>query len=202
MPPDLRASIRRDGVVRAVRWAPYLDVCGPAATLLESRDRAGITIADLTFLHGETDVEADASYLDELEPWEQPEGQPISEVTVTFLCGGDATAREAILDWAALVGLSRVWFPDDVRDIEPAPQGKVQVRCSGCRGRLVDGFPSFWEFVRRNRFFPLSCPLCGADMPQWQPSGNTETRKSEQPQPPAHEATDVQVSDHRTRGRR
>ena len=205
MQPDLRATIRRDGVVRAVRWAPYLEVCGPAATLLESRDRAGVTIADLAFLKDETDVDTDDPDFDEPEFWEPSEDETISEVLVTFLCGGDEHAKQAIVDWAALVGLSRVWFPDDVRDVAPAEQGKVEVRCTGCCGRLVDGFPRFWEFVRRNRFFPMSCPLCGADVPQWHPSARKHARRPGRPQlveAAPDEAGDMRVSDHRTRGRR
>jgi len=40
--PDLRASIRRDGILRAVCWSPNLELCGPSATLLEGVERGGV----------------------------------------------------------------------------------------------------------------------------------------------------------------
>lgn len=167
-PPDLRVTIRRDGVVRAVRWCHSLEISGPSATLLDSRDRAGVTIADLTFVRAEPELGHGPEFdLDGLLGC-GPAG-PVTEVVVDYLCGGGEDARAALVAWAGLVGIGRIWFPNAVEDVEPIPPGKVEVRCSGCRGRLVDGVASFWAFVRRNGHFPTSCPLCGADLPQWQP---------------------------------
>lgn len=146
---ELRITVRRDGVVRAVRWAPHLEIAGPLATLLDTRDRAGITIADVSFDRDEDDL--------------------ITEVIVELLSGGDDEGRWAIVDWARLIGASRVWFDDDMIDVVPYRPRKLETRCTGCRLHLVDGSDSLWEWVREQGFFPCVCPVCGADLPQWTP---------------------------------
>jgi hypothetical protein len=151
MTPDLRLTVRSDLVVRAVLWTPHLTSAGPLVTLLDARERAGVTIADVSLLHDD-------------------DGDPAGEAVVEIVCGGGAAAIGAITDWAALVGHRRLWLPHGVHDLEPVPRGRVETRCSGCRGRLVDGLPQFWEWVTRNGHFPTSCPLCGADLPQWRPA--------------------------------
>lgn len=148
MDPDLRITIRGDGVVRAVAWWPNLKVGGPCATFLDARDRAGVTIADVEILH---------------------EAELAEEAIVQFLCGDSTQARDRLAEWAAGVGMKRVWFPDEVRGLEPAAQGRVESRCPACRTRWIDGSEDLWGFVRAVGHFPLSCVLCGSDLPQWRP---------------------------------
>ncbi|MGI8729639.1 MAG: hypothetical protein ACR2LK_06540 [Solirubrobacteraceae bacterium] len=58
--PDLRATVRRDGSIRIVDWAPWLATAGPVNTLLEARGRAGVGIADLTIIRDEDHVALEA----------------------------------------------------------------------------------------------------------------------------------------------
>lgn len=148
--PDFRATARRSGGLRIVQWRPWLATSGPLHTLFPARGRAGVTIADLTVLR---DDEGHAS-----------------EVVVDFLSGGASAHRGALCDWAAYAGYRRLWFEDDVVDLEPRPGGTAQTRCTGCGLRLVDGKDQFWQYVRRRGVFPTGCPLCGSDLAQWSPA--------------------------------
>lgn len=150
MTPELRVTVRRDGIVRAVRWAPHLEIAGPLATLLDTRDRAGVTIADVSFGRDEDDDE-------------------IEEIVVDLLAGGDDEARAALVRWGRLVGAARIWFDDDMVELVPVRPHRMETRCGACRLRLVDGSDGLWAWVREQGFFPCVCPICGADLPQWWP---------------------------------
>jgi len=145
--PDFRAVVRRDGTIRLVDWGPWMARGGPLQVVLESRARSGIAIADLTVVRDSENVAI--------------------ELIVSFACGGIPAHREALLEWAARIGYRRLWFPGDVVDLDPAPGGGAETRCSACRARLVDSGTSFWEFVRHRGAFPTACVLCGSDLPQW-----------------------------------
>jgi hypothetical protein len=146
-PPDFRATLRRDGLVRLVDWGPWLAAGGPLHTLLDARGRAGVGIADLTVVRDD-------------------EGAAI-ELVVDFRCGDRPAHRQALAAWATSVGYRRLWMDGDVVELAPAPGGRAETRCSGCRVRLVDADASFWDFARRRGAFPNVCCLCGADLPQW-----------------------------------
>jgi hypothetical protein len=147
--PDFRATVKRSGSVRIVEWTPWLATSGPLHTLFPARARAGTTIADLTVLCDDA-------------------GNAI-EVVVDFLCEGAADHRDALCHWAAFAGYRRVWFDEEIVDVEPDPGGTAHTRCSGCAVRLVDGKDQFWRYVRQRGAFPGSCPLCGSDLEQWSP---------------------------------
>jgi hypothetical protein len=148
--PDFRATVRRDGAVRVGAWGPWLAAGGPLCTLLEARARAGVAIADLTVIRDGDGVAV--------------------ELLVDVSCGASAAHRDALC-WAARVGYRRVWFDDEIVELEPVPGGAAQTRCTGCRARLVDADASFWDFVRHHGAFPTACALCGSDLPQWTPAG-------------------------------
>lgn len=146
-PPDFRATIRRDGVVRLVDWGPWLAMGGPLHTLLDARGRVGVCIADLTVVRDEDDAAI--------------------ELIVDVRCGDRPEHRAALAAWAESVGYRRLWLDGEVLELESAPGGRAETRCSGCQVRLVDADVSLWEFVRQRGAFPNVCCLCGADLPQW-----------------------------------
>lgn len=147
--PHFRATVRPSGTVRIVEWNPWLTTSGPTHTLFPTRARAGITIADLTVLRDDTGNAA--------------------ELVMDFLCEGAAHNRETLCRWAAYAGYRRLWFDEEIVDLEPHPGGSAHTRCSGCGLRLVDGKGQFWQYVRRRGVFPTGCPLCGSDLAQWSP---------------------------------
>jgi hypothetical protein len=149
--PDFRATVRRDGNVRLVDWAPWLTSGGPLYTLLDARGRAGVGIADLTVVRDD-------------------EGMAV-EVIFDFRCGGTTEHRAALREWASRVGYRRAWFDGEISNLEPAAGGSAQTRCTGCRAQLVEASASFWDFVRHRGAFPTACVLCGSDVPQWTPVG-------------------------------
>jgi hypothetical protein len=101
--PDFRATVRRDGAVRIVAWGPWLAASGPLYTLLEARARAAVAIADLTVIRDANGVAI--------------------ELIVDFSCGASEAHRDALCAWAGRVGYRRIWFYDEVVELEPVPGG-------------------------------------------------------------------------------
>ena len=143
--PDVRLTIRGDTVL-AVNWHPWLVSGGPMTTMLRARGRAGVAIVDVTVLR---------------------EDDMATEAVVSFLAADTAAARVAITAWARDVGYRRLWLPDQVVELPGPGEGDADTRCRGCGARLCDGGPLFWQRVRAIGRFPATCPLCGADLPQW-----------------------------------
>ncbi len=161
-PPDFRATVA-NGRLTVVRWYPQLMApWGPATAHFAARERAGVAVADLTVIR---------------------EPESLLELVVRFLStGGRTDARAAIIRWASTLGYARVWFPDDVVDLVGTavpPAGEASTRCSSCDARWHDGAPEFWLHVRAMGNFPICCPLCGADMPQWVLGPSRKDREDE-----------------------
>lgn len=153
--PDFRIVVRRDAQVRLVDWAPWLPSGGPLGPLLHARGRAGVAIADVTLVHPGDDAD------------EAPEA-----ALLDVLAGWTPRAAAAVGSWAGSVGLRRVWLPEGPVELDGLTYGtEVTTVCTGCRARWTDGRPEFWTAVRRSARFPTMCPLCGGDLPQWQPTG-------------------------------
>ncbi len=227
MPPDLRATVRRDRIVRAVHWGPHLKIRGPLATLLDARGRAGVTVVDLTHLHEGDDPTVEMTAAEEFEAFISETGdeeysieddtlKPITDLIVEVVCLGSQEGLDAIVEWAELAGYKRVWLPGKLVELDPdpAPQGQLHTRCTGCRGRLVEAAESLTSFSRVYGFFPLVCPLCGCDMPQWTPVPDRtaparraarqtrQTDSSAQPATLRGDQSDLRVSDLRSGNRR
>ena len=162
--PDFRATVLRDGSVRLVDWGPWLATGGPLGTMLYARGRAGVSIADVTVVRDDSEA--------------------AMELIVDFRCGGSPEHRDALRSWAARVGYRRIWFEGEVADLQPDPGGAAQTRCTGCRVRLIDSDPSFWDYVRARGAFPTACILCGSDLPQW-----TQLRQTKSPARDAQRTT-------------
>ena len=143
--PDFRLTIRRDTVL-AVDWHPWLVSGGPMTTMLRARGRAGVAIADVTVLR-EDDV--------------------ATEAVVRFLAGDGrrrappSPAGRAMSATGGCGSRTRWWSCPARRRVRPRPA------VAAARARLCDGGPEFWQHVRAVGRFPATCPLCGADLPQW-----------------------------------
>jgi len=166
---DFRATVRPDGTVRLIPWGPALVSGGPLVAMLRARAPRGLVVADLTVVRDDPEAEA-------------------TEVAVAFLVGDE---RSSLTAWAASVGYHRVWFPDEIVDLDPVPPTVARVRCTGCRSEMEDGTPGFWAHVRQVGAFPSMCVLCGSDLPQW------SVGRVGDPGAPAS----VRLSDHRDRDR-
>lgn len=176
-----RATVPRDGSVRLVPWSPTMVSGGPLLAMLRARAPRGLVVADLHVVRE--------------EPTEEDVEPVVREVVARFLLGDGEHGRDALARWAASVGYERLWFPDDVVDLEPVAPLAARTRCTGCRTQLVDDAPEFWGFVRQAGSFPTMCTLCGCDLPQWTvdapvPAGPPWRRATG-----ARTPTHVQVSD-------
>jgi hypothetical protein len=145
--PDYRATITRTRLV-VNDWAPWLATGGPMGPILRQRGRAGVALADLTVLRDEDGL--------------------ADELVVDLVIGDGELARAQLLDWAGAVGYRRVWFPDELVELDAPVGGVARVRCETCRARWEDDTEDFWTNVRQLGRFPSGCPLCGDTMPQWE----------------------------------
>jgi hypothetical protein len=150
--PDYRATLS-GGDLNLVPWAPFLlGRSGPFNRLLHAGRGRTPAIADLTIVREEDD-------------WCH------REVIVTEITGGgDTSLRERLVDWASLLAYQRMWFSDEVMELDRTAAGVnelAETRCSTCRSRWSDDSPQFWVCARGAGIFPLRCPLCGHAVPQW-----------------------------------
>jgi hypothetical protein len=84
----------------------------------------------------------------------------------------DGVAPEVVgvlIDWARLVGHSRVWLPDQLIDLSSqyaviAPARSV---CDRCHTTTSARGTAFWNWVRAWGCFPLRCETCAGPLPQW-----------------------------------
>jgi hypothetical protein len=142
--PFARATVTRRRITLNC-WRPGLIDGGPRGAVLR-QGRTQRVLADLTCLDD-------------------------GELLVTFVPRDGATdwARDALLDWAALVGHRRIWLDDRVVDnAQPAVVGRARVRCPTCGARWEDERPEFWDSVRDSGWFPPSCLACGGSLPEWE----------------------------------
>jgi hypothetical protein len=154
--PSFRATIRGRRLM-LTHWAPWLVRYGPSGRFLIERERAGVTIADLT-VHGEDD----------------------DEVSVRFfaLGTGREQAEEVLIEWATRVGYRRIWLPDRLVTTEPEPLRTASVRCRTCSATWQDSSPEFWMAVKRGGMFPHWCPVCGCELPQWKVRPSRRRRRA------------------------
>ena len=152
---------------------------GPGACLARAALDASVSIADIEFGDEEDDELADAS--------EEPEGEevPAEEVEaeerdleVRFLANDVLAARRALRRWAARAGHRRIWFRDQVVDLEAPPEldGEFATTCPTCDLEISDSGPELTKFVHEVGHFPLNCFVCGTFVPQWEPV-RTPTRE-------------------------
>jgi hypothetical protein len=145
---------------------------GPGGCLARAALDASVSIADIEFGEEEDDELAHAG--------EEPEGEevPAEEVEaeerdleVRFLANDVLAARRALRRWAARAGHRRIWFRDQVVDLESPPEldGEFATTCPTCDLEISDSGPELTKFVHEVGHFPLNCFVCGTFVPQWEP---------------------------------
>ena len=150
--PWARAVVR-DGRVTLNPWSPSLVSGGPGRALLGGLPARGVAVADLC-----SELRDDGR----------------EELIIRWLPDGAASgpARDALLDWAELVGYRRVWLPDEVVDLAGATTrlGRVATTCPTCGSRWDDESAEFWAMVLAQGHFPGQCPICNGSLPEWLPA--------------------------------
>jgi hypothetical protein len=93
------------------------------------------------------------------------------ELVVRFLSLPASSDRNRLAGWAEAVGYRRIWFDDEVRDLDPVAvePAVVTMRCSTCGSERSDGSFEYWSMVRHHRRFPDRCTVCGGLLEQPEP---------------------------------
>ena len=149
---------------------------GPGACLARAALDPSVSIADLEFGEEDEDEEdAEAELEDGLVEEDEQEDR---DLEVRFLANDGPNARRALRRWAARAGHDRVWFRDQVVDLEPPAEldGEFATTCPTCDLEISDSGPELTKFVHEVGHFPLNCFVCGTFVPQWEPV-RTPTRE-------------------------
>ena len=141
---------------------------GPGACLARAALDPDVSIADLEF--GDEDDELEAELEDEDAPVDHDEAED-RDLEVRFLANDVPAARRTLRHWAARAGHGRVWFRDQVVDLEPPAEldGEFATTCPTCALEISDSGPELTKFVHEVGHFPLNCFVCGTFVPQWEP---------------------------------
>ena len=167
----MRAVIKADSVTLVP--AEFATVRGgPGACLARAALDPSVSIADLEFGEEEDEelAEAEAEAVDEAAPGEPDEAED-RDLEVRFLANDVPDARRTLRHWAARAGHRRIWFRDQVVDLEPPAEldGEFATTCPTCDLEISDSGPELTKFVHEVGHFPLNCFVCGTFVPQWEP---------------------------------
>jgi len=146
---------------------------GPGGCLARAALDPGVSIADLELGGGDEGEElAEVEVADEDVPVEADEVED-RDLEVRFFANDVPAARRALRRWAALTGHRRIWFRDQVVDLEPPGglDGEFATTCPTCGLEISDSGPELTNFVHGVGHFPTACFVCGGFVPQWEPVG-------------------------------
>jgi len=171
----MRATIR-DGALTLVPRQFATVTGGPIGCLARAALPRDAAVADLRFGvededEGDQDPGDDDGDSDGDGDPQEPEDLAVE---VRFLANDGPDARRALKRWAARTGHERIWFRDEVCDLEPPPEvdGEHGTTCPCCGLEITDSGPELIGFVHEVGHFPLNCFVCGSFVPQWTPLGN------------------------------
>ncbi len=145
---------------------------GPAACLARAALGPDVSIADLTIGEPPEEIDDDEEVeLDDEESEAEVSGPEEGEIEVRFMVNDVPPARRVIKRWAATAGYRRVWFRDEVADLETPDHldGEFVTACPSCRLEIRDSGSNLMGFVRKAGHFPMNCFVCGTFVPQWEP---------------------------------
>ncbi|KAA0266607.1 MAG: hypothetical protein EDQ89_12165 [Acidobacteria bacterium] len=178
---------------------------GPMACLARAALPPEVAVADLRFgPRDDRPGDEEAEELDGGEPVvtesddeadEEEDSAAADErtVEVRFLANDRPAGRRALKTWAAWTGHERVWFRDEVCELEPPAEidRELGTTCPCCGLEIIDAGPGLMDFVRKAGHFPLSCFVCGAFVPQWRPLGDSRGADAVGYEPAEHPALHV-----------
>ena len=103
------------------------------------------------------------------------DGSDQTEPTIQFIAGDSPEARDRLTQWASHVGHKRLWFEDQVVDVERLDNvlGEFETTCLGCGWYRKNSGYSFMWHAQDEGVFPINCNVCGAALPQWTPCEST-----------------------------
>ena len=118
------------------------------------------------------------------------DGSDQTEPTIQFIAGDSPEARDRLTQWAAHVGHKRLWFEDQVVDVERLDNvlGEFETTCLGCGWYRKNSGYSFMWHAQDEGVFPINCNVCGAALPQWTPC---ESAAGSADSGPATDTTDL-----------
>ena len=166
----MRATIRRDSLTLVPTQLASVHG-GPMGCMARAALRPSVSIADLIFNDQSDEEPEDAEDIEADEEEGVDEGPEERIVEVRFLANDVPAARRVLRRWAAVTGHDRIWFRDEVCDLEPPDgvDGEFRTRCPSCGLEIVDSGPALMKFVRKAGHFPMHCFTCGGFVPQWEP---------------------------------
>ena len=99
------------------------------------------------------------------------DGSDQTEPTIQFIAGDSPEARDRLTQWASHVGHKRLWFEDQVVDVERLDNvlAEFETTCLGCGWYRKNSGYSFMWHAQDEGVFPINCNVCGAALPQWTP---------------------------------
>ncbi|MCL4286051.1 MAG: hypothetical protein KJ006_00205 [Thermoleophilia bacterium] len=180
----MRATLR-DGGLTLVPSQLATVRGGPMACLARTALPSDVAVADLRFgPRDEGPEDEEAGELEDGEPVAAEDEADADEgstaagertVEVRFLANDRPAARRALKRWAAWTGHERVWFRDEVCELEPPAEidRELGTTCPCCGLGITDSGPELAGFVREAGHFPLNCFVCGSFVPQWRPLGDS-----------------------------
>lgn len=145
---------------------------GPMGCLARAALDERVAIADLEFGAEEAEEIDGETTEGESENAATADGDCAErDVEIRFLANESPAARRTLRRWAARVGHRRIWFRDEVIDLEPPAEldGEFVTTCPSCGLEIRDSGPELTKFVRSVGYFPPSCFVCGSFVPQWEP---------------------------------
>ena len=147
--PDFRVTCSDSGLV-FIPWHPWLIGRHSPSDGAFMRGAPSFVLADLTILR------------------DGPDG--LEAVVKELTKPKDICFRQTLIGWASSLGYRRVWWRDEVVDLNVASGafgGVARARCRICGADWFDDSPEFWLVSSERGVFPLWCPLCGGFLPQW-----------------------------------
>lgn len=147
--PDYRATCSFGELV-LIPWRVGLIGRGGPCNQLLSRRARGSSVADLTIVRNA--------------------GEGYEAIVAVVSDSADSGFRRTFTAWGASLGYRRLWWRDELVELDPASGtlgGLARTCCRTCGSEWSDDSAEFWAMSVDQGILPIWCPLCGSSVPQW-----------------------------------